>query len=67
MNTPKQSACIATEYLNTDGYFEAPQNFYRLNVFGKYSSDISERDKLSLSFSHLSSKWNASGQIPKSF
>lgn len=65
LNTQKHSAYLATEYMNTDGYFEAPQNFYRLNLFGKYTGQLSERDKVSLSFSHLNSKWNASGQIPQ--
>jgi hypothetical protein len=65
LNTEKQSAYLATEYLNTDGYFQASQNFHRLNLFGKYSGMLSERDRLSLSISHLGSKWNASGQIPE--
>ncbi|MFT3946956.1 MAG: TonB-dependent receptor plug domain-containing protein [Agriterribacter sp.] len=65
LHSEKQSAYIAAEYLNTDGYFESPQNFYRFNVFGKYTGYVSERDKISFSFSHLASKWNASGQIPQ--
>lgn len=65
VNTPKQSAYIAAEYLNTDGYFESPQNFYRLNMMGKYAATLSESDKISFSFSQLASKWNASGQIPQ--
>ena len=65
LHSEKQSAYVATEYLNTDGYFESPQNFYRLNVLAKYTASVSEKDKISLSFSHLASKWNASGQIPQ--
>lgn len=65
LHSEKQSAYIAAEYLNTDGYLESPQNFYRFNVFGKYTGYVSERDKVSFSFSHLASKWNESGQIPQ--
>lgn len=65
LNTESQSAYFATEFLNTDGYFEASQRFNRINLFGKYSGQLSERDQLSVTLSHLNSKWNASGQIPQ--
>ena len=60
----KQSAYIATEYMATDGFFEAGQNFKRLNVLAKYNYIISPTSTLTLSASHFTSRWNASGQIP---
>lgn len=61
----KQSAYIASEYILTDGYFESPQNFNRLNIFGKYTVNVTDTDKVGLTFSHFTSKWDASGQIPQ--
>lgn len=65
LNNNKHSAYIASEYILTDGYFESPQNFNRLNIFGKYTGNITNEDKIQLSFSHFTSKWDASGQIPQ--
>jgi hypothetical protein len=64
-NSRGQSAYLATEYLLTDGYFESPQNFNRLNIMGKYTKYFSNHGKLSISLSRLESKWKASGQIPQ--
>lgn len=58
-------AYAAVEYLLTDGPFESPQNFNRLNLFTKYSGYLSDNTSLSMQFSHLTSKWDASGQIPQ--
>lgn len=60
----KQSAYIATEYQATDGVFESPQHFNRLNLFGKYSLNSSPNNQFSLSAAHFQSSWDASGQIP---
>ncbi|MFT3824145.1 MAG: TonB-dependent receptor plug domain-containing protein [Chitinophagaceae bacterium] len=65
VNNDKQAAWVAADYLLTDGYFESPQNFNRLNLAGKYTAYLAAHDKLSISFSHLKSKWDASGQIPQ--
>lgn len=59
-----QDAYIATEYLLTDGPFDAPQHFKRINLFGKYTSRFNDNSKFSLTVSHFASKWDASGQIP---
>ncbi|WP_252723224.1 TonB-dependent receptor [Pseudotamlana agarivorans] len=64
-NTPNQNAYAAVEYIATDGPFESPQNFNRLNMFGKYVMFSPENDKLSLTVSHFTSRWDASGQIPQ--
>lgn len=58
-------AYAAVEYLLTDGPFESPQNFNRLNLFTKYSGYFNDNTSLSVQFSHLTSKWDASGQIPQ--
>jgi outer membrane receptor for Fe3+-dicitrate len=65
LNTKKQSAYFAADYIKTAGYFESPQDFKRLNLFGKYSLNFNTADKLSISASTFTSKWNASGQIPQ--
>lgn len=58
------SAYVASEFLLTDGPFDASQNFSRINLFGKYTAQVSERTKFSISASHFWSTWDASGQIP---
>lgn len=65
VNNEKHSAWFATDYTKTDGFFDSPQNFNRLNLMGKYSAWLPNNDKISISFSHFKSNWNASGQIPE--
>ncbi len=60
-----QNAFIASEYMYTRGYFDHPQNFHRLNVFGKYHGRVSRTSELDFSASIFSSEWKASGQIPE--
>ncbi|WP_426063135.1 TonB-dependent receptor [Flavobacterium sp. DSP2-3-1] len=64
-NQKTQSAYIATEYILTDGPFDSPQNFNRINLLGKYSAILNDNSKFSISASRFSSKWDASGQIPQ--
>lgn len=64
-NQKTQSAYIATEYILTDGPFDSPQNFNRINLLGKYSTILSDNSKFSVLASRFSSKWDASGQIPQ--
>ncbi|QXP78102.1 MULTISPECIES: TonB-dependent receptor [Winogradskyella] len=64
-SSKNQNAYVALEYINTDGPFESPQNFNRLNLFGKYVVFSPENDKLTLTASHFTSRWDASGQIPQ--
>ncbi|MEN0049399.1 MAG: TonB-dependent receptor [Bacteroidota bacterium] len=64
-NQKKQNAYVATEYLMSDGPFESPQNFKRLNIMGKYNADLDNGDRLSMQVSRFQSKWDASGQIPQ--
>lgn len=60
-----QNAYIATEFYITDGPFDSPQNFNRINLLGKYSAILSDNSKFSILASRFSSKWDASGQIPQ--
>ena len=64
-NKKNQNAYFATEYLVTDGPFNSPQDFKRINLFGKYTSILTNNNKISFQVSRFSSKWNASGQIPQ--
>ncbi|HEY4650447.1 MAG TPA: TonB-dependent receptor plug domain-containing protein [Pontibacter sp.] len=59
-----KSAYIAGEYYLTDGPFDHPQNFNRLNLFGKYTQWLNSQTYLTLQGSTFSSKWDASGQVP---
>ncbi len=64
VNAEKHNAYAAAEYILTDGFFDASQNFNRINLFGKYTGYLSNNDMLSITVSHFESKWDASGQIP---
>lgn len=64
-STRRQNAYVAAEYTYTNGFFDSPQNFRRINILGKYNMSINRNTDLSLSLSHFTSGWNASGQIPE--
>ena len=59
-----QSLILATEAYFTDGYFDNSQDFNRFNGMLKYHGKLNDNNFLTAYFSALSSKWNASGQIP---
>ncbi|MFL1012752.1 TonB-dependent receptor [Flavisericum labens] len=58
------SIYVASELMLSDGVFESPQNFNRLNVMAHYNFNNHKDQELNLSVSHFQSKWDASGQIP---
>lgn len=58
-------AYVATEYVFSDGYFDAPQAYNRINVMAKYSGFVTDNALLEVSASTFSSEWDASGQIPE--
>lgn len=60
----KNSAYLASEFLLTNGPFDASQNFQRVNLFGKYTSQFQAASKIAITASHFTSTWDASGQIP---
>ncbi len=59
------NAYVASELVLTDGAFDSPQNFNRLNLMGRYNFNNHEDQELTLSISHFQSKWDASGQVPQ--
>lgn len=65
VNTDQHDAYVAAEYNATDGPFESPQNFHRINLFGKYNGMLSNSDQVGVTASYFTSKWDASGQIPQ--
>ena len=60
-----ENAYVAIEFIEFDGPYKSPQNFNRLNLFGKYSTFLKGKDRLTFSASHFTSSWDASGQIPQ--
>jgi len=65
VNSKKHNAFLATEYLTSDGPFESSQNLQRVNLFGKYSGQVSKNSNLEFLISSFFSDWDASGQIPQ--
>jgi len=63
-NTRNQNAYFASELLFTNGPFESPQNFSRINLMGKYNGLVGRNQLLTISLSTFTSKWEASGQVP---
>ncbi|MEY5049380.1 MAG: putative tonB-dependent receptor [Bacteroidota bacterium] len=61
----KQHAYIASEYFTTKGFVESPQKFNRINLFGKYTNQLTSNLNLIFSACAFSSTWYASGQIPE--
>ncbi|GAB4399268.1 MAG: TonB-dependent receptor [Microscillaceae bacterium] len=61
----RQNAYVAAEYYATQNYFDSPQNFNRLNIFGKYHHYLGDNKIVSVSASTFRSQWDASGQIPE--
>ena len=57
-------AYVASELQTFDGPFESPQNFTRVNLFGKFTTQLDDSQRFEASASYFRSKWNASGQIP---
>ncbi len=55
---------FAGEASYTNGYFDDPQHFSRLNGILKYHGLIDKHNNITALISGLSSKWSASGQIP---
>ncbi|MEM9866655.1 MAG: TonB-dependent receptor [Bacteroidota bacterium] len=56
---------VASELLLTDGVFDSPQNFNRINILGRYNFNNYTDEELTISLSHFQSRWNQSGQIPQ--
>ncbi|MCQ0110070.1 TonB-dependent receptor [Zhouia amylolytica] len=65
LDTDKSNAYVASELYLTDGPFDSPQDFNRINVMGRYNYKLSNDEEFLLTLSHFQSKWDASGQIPQ--
>jgi hypothetical protein len=65
LENQRNNAYFAADYYQTDNYFESPQDFKRINFYGKYTGIISPNFKITVSASTFQSGWNASGQIPE--
>jgi outer membrane receptor protein involved in Fe transport len=59
-----QHVYAAIEISGTQGFFDAPQDFRRLNGVLKYQGQVHSQHILHAMVSGFSSRWNASGQIP---
>lgn len=57
-------AYLASELMLSDGVFDSPQNFNRINVMGRYNFNNYKDQEFNMAISHFQSKWDASGQIP---
>lgn len=62
---PRHHAYLAGEWMMTDGYFESPQNFTRLNAMARYHGLLDDNHILTATLSTFTSQWDASGQIPE--
>lgn len=56
---------IAGEYNYTDGPFTFAEHYKRFNAFSKYTKQLNDHNKLSLSASAFTTTWRASGEIPE--
>ena len=60
-----ENAYIAGEYNYTNGPFELAEHYKRFNLFGKYTKQLGQNNKLSISASTFSTSWIPSGEIPE--
>lgn len=58
-------AYLASETFYSDGYFEEPQGFRRINLLGKFTALLDDEQRVSISTSAFQSTWDASGQVPE--
>lgn len=65
LESENSNAYVASELYLTDGPFNSPQNFNRINVMGRYHYKLSGSQELNITASHFQSKWDASGQVPQ--
>ena len=59
------NAYVASELSLSDGPFDSPQNFNRINIMGRYNYNLIGNQELTVTASHFQSKWDASGQVPQ--
>lgn len=67
MGSPTQSrirTLFAAEGYYTNGPFQSDNRYFRTNLFGKMTTNLTGRDELSLKATFHKAQWNASGEIP---
>ncbi len=62
--TEKVRTLIAAEGYYTNGPFQSDNRYFRANLFGKLTTNLSGRDELSITGTYHKAQWNASGEIP---
>lgn len=60
----KVRTLFAAEGYYTNGPYENENRYFRINLFGKMTTNLTSRDELSLTGTFLKSQWNGSGEIP---
>jgi hypothetical protein len=60
-----KNAYVGMEYLLTNGPFDHPQNFNRLNLFARYNQVVDQNNMFTITASLFNSKWDQSGQVPQ--
>ena len=60
----KVRTLFAAEGYYTNGPFQNDNRYFRTNLFGKMTTNLTSRDVLSLTGTFQKSQWNASGEIP---
>jgi hypothetical protein len=62
--TSRLRGYLAAELTNDDGPFLNPLHYRRFNVVGRWSYDLADRARLTLTAMSYGGAWNASGQVP---
>ncbi|NEV92537.1 TonB-dependent receptor [Psychroflexus sp. YR1-1] len=65
LESDTNTAYVASEFSLSDGPFDSPQNFNRINMMGRYHYNLRGNQELTVTTSHFQSKWDASGQVPQ--
>ena len=60
----KVRTLFAAEGYYTNGPFQNDNRYFRSNLLGKMTTNLTGRDELSLTATFQKSQWNASGEIP---
>jgi hypothetical protein len=60
----KVRTLFAAEAYYTNGPFQNDNRYFRTNLFGKMTTNLTSRDEFSLTGTFQKSQWNASGEIP---
>lgn len=63
-NSTHIKSYVGAEIFGSRGYFDAPQDFRRVNFIAKTLVDMGNKTSFVTSVMHFASGWNASGQIP---